>query len=587
MRYLKQLLSLCLIVSFFALVGCGGGGGGDSYVPAAGANPTPEAVPTAKVLNADLTKDEVQVQQAVSESLKTLANSFRTSVKANIKASAVPSGVPGLGSNKSINLNFLMGKLLSTLPTGGNIDSGVLIDSTDSKNEDYVVATYTSSNKTLEIASIDSIYKGWDNVNFKPIWENYVSAKTKITNCEATVTNGIMSAFSVDTGSVIEMKSYNKDNVLQETTKITLSSGVKIELSGTRTNTTTDEFTASPWNPNSGTIKKAFGNETTKITFTSPAKFDVTMTDNENNSFSGDISFTNMSGSYTMVSGYTIKSGATKNGATITETGPVYKDYNDNDTTHDNKLAFADSKLILGFNVNYINEKITLENGQIVMNNMTKQAKVGDEADARYKFSAGTGSMMVKYSGTNYDKYGYIYSLDITLSNLSFDPSDPDKAGEDSVITIKKTNSDNSVNTLSYKIKDGQPVLQPTDSNNFAGGSEKITVDETTGETTVDGTVNLAPKTDATADETLKISYSSTKKSNGQIRVRVTVVLGQLTRTMFFTRGTNRAIADGNIYTGDQASDSGDKYGTFNVNTTGTCSLIVGNNAPINFEVEI
>ncbi len=205
-----------------------------------------------------------------------------------------------------------------------------------------------------------------------------------------------------------------------------------------------------------------------------------------------------------------------------------------------------------------------------------------------YSFNNGTVSLLVKYSGKDYQKYGYIYSLAVSATGFSFDPANEAAAGKGAVIEITRTNSDNTVSKLTYKIdENGKPVLQPSTSN-FAGGSEKITVDETTKTTSVEGTVTVANSSDAPADAQLKIAYQSKKDTvNNTIRVRATVKVGAArARTIFFTRQNTGNVNDGNVYEDEIASESGTAAANFTVTgETGTYTPAGG--TPENFKVEL
>lgn len=581
-------ISFCfLMVALLSLVGCGGGGGDSdyNYVAPTTNNPAPAPVPTAKVVpNANLALPEVQVQQAVVESIKTLENSFRLNVapQTELRAATLPSGVPGFTGTQAMNLQNMMSYLLAALPTGGNIDSGVLIDQTNANAHNYQVATYTASTKTLEIARINSYMEYSD---FQWLEKKYVANTHKFTGCEATVTNGFLSSFKAIPGTVFEVKDFDKNGNLIQTATFKLVSGAEFALSQTMTDGN-DTFV--PWQEGSafGYIIKATGTEKVKISFTGPANFEVTLSNADGTSGNGTVSLTGMTGTYEINSNIQVRQSAIKNGDTVTPVANTfeYKEWLDGET-HDNKLAFANNQLTLGFSANYTNEKISLENCQIVMNNITKKAAVANKADADYSFSGGTGSMLVKYTGTDYAKFGYIYSLAVTMTNLAFDIDNPNNAGNGTVIEIKKTNTDNSVNTLTYKIVDSKPVLQPSE-NNFAGGSETVKVDEAKGETTVEGKVNVAAKADATESETLKIEFSSVKKTTGEIRVRVIITLGTAKKTMYFTRKTTKAIDDGHIYDGEVDADSGTTFGTFTVSTNGTGVFTPATGNPANFQIE-
>jgi len=543
--------------------------------------PTDEGtpVPATRILDVDVTQPNTQVEVAVSESLKTLVESFRTSVRPSVSASVVPAGVPGLGSNDAVNINWLMGNLLAALPTGGNISNGVMIDSTDNQGRSYQVATYTGS--TLEVTSVGVIA---NYSTFPPTFTQYVKQTTKISGCAATVdANGILSQLSIEAGSKVETTSYKDDGSPEGSIEITMQSGVKIEMSNNLTADTGfyvfNTFGDTSW----GLIKSLSGTEVLKVTFTGRARFDVTVKEAANTT-TGTITMDNLTGSYTVSSAIIIGVDGSKVGAAapVANVGAqIRKEWPNTPETHTNALVFAGNTFNFGFSVNWNNGDITLENGLIELKNLTKQPPAaGETSDANYSFSDAAASMLVKYNGTDFAKYGYISSLKFTISNMSFNPATPDAAGNGTVISIDKTNSDRTIDKLSYIIEAQKPVLQTGSDSKFAGGNEKVTVSG--GVTTIEGAVVVART--AAAAEKLTLNYTSQKQVNGSINAKVIVTQGASTKTLFFTRQTTRAIS-GNLYEGEQATDSGAAAGTISVTTSGAGTL--NYNGTSNFRVEL
>jgi len=526
-----------------------------------------EPIPATRYLDVDVTQPVTQTELAVSESLKTLVQGYRVSLQPSLRASDAPAGVPVLGSNEAINLNWLMGNLLAALPTGGNINNGVLIDSGDINNYKYQVATYTAENKTLEVSLVKTSYASWQATPVK-----YLAQTIKISNCDATVTNGILEKLTLKPGVVVETKDYDQSGTLVSTVKITLQSGVEIELS---TNLSADTayvalFTSGTWSY--GLVKSLSGTETMKVNFTGPAVFDVSAIGSE--TITGSISLSNITGSYSLTSNVAIGKRATKSGDSepvVNPDAPVIKEYLSGDT-HSNSLAFANNSLNLLVNASWNNGDVTLENGVIEIKNLDKQAATAGEADANYSLSGSTANMLVRYNGSNYAQYGYIYSLQFQISNMSFDPANPDAAGNGASIVVTKTNSDRSVDTLSYVIQNQMPVLQPG-SSNFAGGNEKITV--ANGVTKVEGSIVIARSSTAPESERLQMTYTSSKDQAGVINTRVVLRQGSHVRTMFFTRQTTRNVA-GKLYEGELASESGSETGSFSVDAYGAGVLSLG-----------
>lgn len=584
MKISSRLFALFLVVGLLGLVGCFGGDGDDSSsILPSNLNPNPQAVPAAKVLDATtspITSPTVQVQQAVTASLKTLVSNGLA--PQNLRASVVPAGVPGLGSNEAVNVQFLLGSLLAALPTGGNIEDGLLIDNTDPSAWNYQIATYTAADKTLEVARIESKWDYQTSTNKKVLVETF-----KLTGCDATVTDGVLSQMSIQAGATLTTTSYKDDGSVEGTVKITIASGAKIEASTSKTADNTFVMMSQYGEVQYGRLRQYTGVEKTKITLAAPAKFDVVFNEG-NRSADGSITLNSISGTYEVTSNFEIAISASKTGSAqpVAVSGATPWKSGTGDDSHVNNLAFAGNALQIQFNINWKDGEVSVQNGLIQMNNMTKVTRAG-EVDS-YSFNNGSVSLLVKYSGKDYEKYGYIYSLNVSATGFSFDPANESAAGKGAVIEITRTNSDNTVSKLTYKIdENGKPVLQPSTSN-FAGGSEKITVDETTKTTSVEGTVTVANSTDAPADAQLKIAYQSKKDTvNNTIRVRATVKVGAARgRTVFFTRQATGNVNDGNVYEDEITSESGTAAANFTVTgETGTYTPAGG--TPENFKVEL
>ncbi len=576
MKLLKRFLVLALVVSSLATVGCSlfGGDSDSSYSPVNNVlNPNPESVPAAKVVqNLVVASPTAQVQQAVTESLKTLVSEVRISERQTLRASAVPSGVPGFSGNQATNINWLLGNLLAALPNGGNISNGVLVESTDPNNWRYQIATYTASTKTLEVADISYML---DHSTTPPTTSKYVKQTIEITNCDATVTGGSLTKLVIGNGATVKTRFFNQDGSLNGALNISVNGGVSVEMANSITASTDFVPMSTYGNTSYGFLKSFAGKETMKLTFSGSATFNVVFEEGTNKA-NGSITISNLTGSYTITEDIGIGVSASKNGSDAPVAFPnasERKEYFGNET-HTNNMVFAGNAFQFGFNVNWENNGIVLENGLIQIRNIVKKAAQAGEPDANYAFSDGSASMLVRYTGKDYEKYGYIYSLSFAISGLAFDPTSDAEPAEGAIANITRTNSDNTQTKMTYKIVDGKPVLQPGDVA-FAGGSEKITVDENNN-TVVSGTVTVAATTDAPAEAKMEIGYESKKDPQTQnIRVRARVRVGARTRTMFFTRKTDKSIDDGKVYDGEKESDSNDATDTFTVGSNGNGSATV------------
>lgn len=570
MKLLKRFLVLALVVSSLATVGCSlfGGDSDSSYSPVNNVlNPNPESVPAAKVVqNLVVTSPTAQVQQAVTESLKTLVSEVRISERQTLRASAVPSGVPGFSGNQATNINWLLGNLLAALPNGGNISNGVLIESADPNSWSYQVATYTASTRTLEVTDVGYMLN--DDAVLPPGVKT-IRKITEITNCDATVNDGSLTKLVIGNGTTVKTRFFNGNGSLNGTLTISVNGGVSVEMANSLTASTDFVTRSTSGNTSYGLLKSFVGKETMKLTFSSAVTFNVVFEEGTNKA-NGSITISNLTGSYTMTEDIVIGRSAFKNGSDAPVAFPSAterKEYFGNQT-HTNNLVFAGNAFQFGFNVNWENNGIVLENGLIQIRNIVKKAAKAGEPDANYAFSDGSASMLVRYTGKDYEKYGYIYSLSFAISGLAFDPTSDAEPAEGAIANITRTNSDNTQTKMTYKIVNGKPVLQPGDVA-FAGGSEKITVDENNN-TVVSGTVTVAATTDAPTEAKMEIGYESKKDPETQnIRVRARVRVGARTRTMFFTRKTDKSIYDGKVYDGEKETDTNDATDKFTVDSNG------------------
>jgi len=576
-KLFKRFLVLALVVSSLATVGCSlfGGDSDSSYSPVNNVlNPNPESVPAAKVVqNLVVASPTAQVQQAVTESLKTLVSEVRISERQTLRASAVPSGVPGFSGNQATNINWLLGNLLAVLPNGGNISNGVLIESADPNSWSYQVATYTASTRTLEVTDVGYMLN--DDAVLPPGVKT-IRKITEITNCDATVNDGSLTKLVIGNGTTVKTRFFNGNGSLNGTLTISVNGGVSVEMANSLTASTDFVTRSTSGNTSYGLLKSFVGKETMKLTFSSAVTFNVVFEEGTNKA-NGSITISNLTGSYTMTEDIVIGRSAFKNGsdAPVAFLGATErKEYFGNET-HANNLVFAGNAFQFGFNVNWENNGIVLENGLIQIRNIVKKAAKAGEPDANYAFSDGSASMLVRYTGKDYEKYGYIYSLSFAISGLAFDPTSDAEPAEGAIANITRTNSDNTQTKMTYKIVNGKPVLQPGDVA-FAGGSEKITVDENNN-TVVSGTVTVAATTDAPAEAKMEIGYESKRDAVTQdIKVKARVKVGAKTRTMFFTRKADKKIGDGNVYDGEKESDTKDATYTFTVdaNGNGTASFV-------------
>jgi len=553
---------VALVISFSLLTGCFGGGGSDDYYPA-----VDDSIPTvvSKTTTDDISDTTVQVTKAVEESVASV--DLPTAMRADVRASEAPTFVPGMGNNTLLSPSKMMSLLAVALPTGGNVNGGFGLENDNIKQ----VATYTAGTKVLEVTNIatDYTFNG-------AIWvtTDYVKTVAKFTGVDATVTDNMLVDATIDTGDTLELKEYDKAGNLISTTLITIKSGLNA----------VSEYAMETLNPpvfvptftwaggESGQNRYEVGTETTELTFTSPFKVEVSLTENGKTS-TGSIEFTGMTGKYTLEESVSIYKYASKpTGGVVTESlGPLYKGFF-GESKGANALAFANNQLQLAIAANWANEGVIIDSFSLTLPMQT--ATTNFAHGMNYKVVGATGEMQARYTGTEAEKYGYIKSLVVNLSAVNYDPT-KDMVDDGALFTVKQTARtpeaiSDTVTTLEYKIVAGKPVLQ-------AGkGNEVIVVDDS-GNVTTKGNVQYT-KDGANALPTLTIAYERTKSDTGEITARVEVTFGTNSMTLFFSLENDKTIADGEIIDGITTTKQGKtKRGTFTRNIEKKISVVLSN----------
>jgi len=162
-----------------------------------------------------------------------------------------------------------------------------------------------------------------------------------------------------------------------------------------------------------------------------------------------------------------------KNGETFTPNPSTSNDFffSDGEEEKSDSLAFSGNALSIGVTAESTAKDVYLKQLSLNLTGISK-IPTGEYAD-EYKIGGISGTVLASYNGTSYKDYGYIKQLEITIANASFDPTVTQQVPDGATVTLKKTNSDNTVDTLTYTMTNGKPVLGGT--TKFQGGDATVT----------------------------------------------------------------------------------------------------------------
>jgi hypothetical protein len=203
----------------------------------------------------------------------------------------------------------------------------------------------------------------------------YVKTVAKFTGVDATVTDSMLVDATIDAGDTLELKEYDKAGNLISTTLITIKSGL----------TAVSEYTLETLNApvfvptfvgiggEAGQNRYKVGTETTEITFTSPFKIEVSLTENGKTS-TGSIEFTGMTGKYTLEESVSIYKYADKpTGGVVTESSDVLYKGHFGESKGTNALVFANNQLQLAIAANWANEGVIIDSFSLTLPMQTLQ----------------------------------------------------------------------------------------------------------------------------------------------------------------------------------------------------------------------
>ena len=519
-------------------------------------NPNPTPIPETFATTADVTTEpvQVQVQGALYNAFKTLDASYRV---ASVKGSAIGQGngvVPILGGNKATNLGALLSILRQTLPTNQAIDYPLddgAVGATPS------VKVYYESNKLVE-----EIYRsGWSYNQTTQRWEMTTKLDKRRTTTGIIVTANtekLITRIQSNGAMQIVEETFDGDTVSE---KFTISTPAGLSINATLA-----------YSPQTG-----FYREWTNGTYESGLLYSQAVTQGLQGTFSGSsltFSFENeqtgkekMTGTLTLggLSGSFGFSGTGYIGEQVSRTvadqtinwrsGFETKRMTGEDTLANN-VSFSGNTLSMSATGSLPSEGMTLEKYSLTFPNISS---VGTAQKPAYSFSGGSGEVQMKYTGTAYSEYGYIYRLHVAFENLGFNGSTEKILEEENKLArlaVTKTNTDNTVDKWSYYWKNEMLHLDSSN-NRFKGGHEVIETN-VNGDVTINGAVTYA-----NGANSLKLTYRSVKKaSDGTVSGYAKLVQGTVTRTMFFSR-TAQKVLTGRMYEGEKTEDTGTPLGNF------------------------
>lgn len=394
---------------------------------------------------------------------------------------AVPALTPILGSNQAIDIKGLRNLLMASLSGGTSATEGPIADLSSPASS----ISYTSN-------SVEIIDKGFD---YLPGTGNVVRnvKKQLIEGVEVTAANGIISEikFGANTKFTNEKYDFTTGNVVNRTI-FTIKSGISGSMLYHQKEASVGFIELYSWQSFQGKVISGIdythkGYLKVVAEISGAVAVDVILNDIAHNIQAG--------GTLTM------------NGAvgSITETRPFYYGkygskinnvfypavdqsdyfYQDVETELADTLEFSGQALTIGVTAESTARDVYLKQLSLNLSGISKISS--GEHEGEYTVGGITGTVLAAYNGTSYKDYGYIKQLEITISNAAFDPSATPTITNGSTVTLKKTNSDNTVDTLTYTMSNGKPVLSGT--TNFQGGDATVTT--TDGKIKYTGTITF------------------------------------------------------------------------------------------------
>ncbi|MBF0543753.1 MAG: hypothetical protein HQM08_04935 [Candidatus Riflebacteria bacterium] len=465
-------------------------------------NPNPSSVPTLKTTTDSVTSTSIQIQKAVRDSLNTALTGIPVNTKASVHASITDQGLPGIipvvGGNSALDVNGManiMMEAVTGVATASYGPSGIF-NSTS-------LATFTGSTAVI--------------TDYNPLTSLPIAKRT-FTGVLIETSDNAISKITIGNSSTLTFETFDSNG----------NSIRQITLQPTSGFSAVTQFTQKKV---AGTISLATylgfnyistATDSTQLSFTSPLSLNISMQGDQIGS--GSITITGVNGNATQTRLYYIGNYGTMGASSSWP----YVNYYPSDSVKENSrnITFTNNSLSLLMNASLTSQNLALKNFSLTIPNITTgKDSSGNEV---YSFSGATGSLAAIYSGSNYKDFGYIYSLNMAFSNLTYNGV-TQKLADGATAEINKVSTDNTVEKINYLYTNGK-LTETSNKFSGAGSSESIT-------TLSSGNVRIVGNeiyTDPTGT-TMTINYTTvvdptTKKAN----VTATTVVNSTTTILTF-----------------------------------------------------
>ncbi len=423
-----------------------------------------------------------QVRCAI-ESILNLANvgmpsRFNASVAPT--SPVVPALTPILGTNQAIDIKGLRNLLMASLQGGTSATEGPIADLSSPTSS----ISFTSNSVEIidkRVSYIQGTGFVTQNIN-----------RQLIEGVEVTASNGIITQIKFTANSKFTTEKLNPANgevknrvIFQIISGLSGSASYQKEAS---------EGFYPVYNATMGVAYTATGSQKMEATISGTLVADVTVNDIVNNvTAGGRLTLGGVSGTISETRPFYYGKFGVINGETFTP-------YSQNDFFFSGEYSSAENRMTdtLVFSGNALSISVTAEStaNDVYLKelslNLSGISKItSGEYEGEYKVSGISGKVVAAYNGTSYKDYGYIKQLEITIANASFDPSAAQQIPDGATVTLKKTNSDNTTDTLTYTMSNGKPVLNG--STNFQGGNTAVST--TNGNVKYEGTITFQDPT--------------------------------------------------------------------------------------------
>lgn len=434
---------------------------------------------------------------------------------------ALPPLTPVLGSNQAIDIAGLRNLLMTSLQGGSSATEGP------------IGALTTDASKSQEISytpsSVEIIYKGYSG--YPPVEAS--RGRQLVEGVEVTAENGVITQvkFGADakfTNEIIDTKT----GAVETRTTFRLVSGISGVAIYHKESQAGNNVISTPWGGSYSFVYTHKGYQKMDVAISGPIVIEATTENLQNGIKAG---------------GKVTLNGAT---GTIVQTNPFYYGhwsfapgatlfcYTQESSVSDT-LTFSGNALALSVTAESTTNDVYLKELSLNLSGIIKIAS--GEYAGDYKIGSVSGKAVAVYNGTSYKDYGYIKQLEVLISNVAFDPTTTPQVADGALITLNKTNSDNTVDTLTYTIINGKPVL--SGSTNFQGGDAAVTTAD--GNVKFTGTITFQ---DPTAKK-MVMDYEATclnaPESDEGLIATATMTIGTTKRIITYKYSNPRNVNDG------------------------------------------